>query len=123
SWIRTSERLTTPTGQPAASITGAALKPLFVKKTMASRTEAPSRIDTGLLTIRSAAVSACRVTHGRVAVAFMVVLHFARIPVHDRRRTLFFNLAPFFKRRTFQSRVSSLQTTRGLEPDRRFLLR
>src|SRR3954470_13956772 len=55
-----SARLTTPTGRPARSITGAALNPLSVRKATASSTGASAGIETGLGVIRSAAVSAWR---------------------------------------------------------------
>src|SRR5262249_39971999 len=62
-----SARLTTPTGRPASSMTGAALKPCSVSISMASRTVALARIDIGLGIIKSAAVSAQRVSPGEAA--------------------------------------------------------
>src|SRR5262245_42986938 len=53
-----SARLRTPTGRPASSITGAALKPLSINRLIASRTEAFSWIDTGFGVMSSAAVPA-----------------------------------------------------------------
>src|SRR5262249_16210222 len=64
SWTRMSVRLTTPTGCPASSITGAALMPLSARRATASRTVASARIDTGLAVIRSAAVGAARIRWG-----------------------------------------------------------
>src|SRR6516225_7276242 len=59
-----SDSLSTPTGRPASSITGAALKPLSVRNEAASFTVAPAATDTGFSDIRSAAVAASRTTRG-----------------------------------------------------------
>src|SRR5262249_14297203 len=67
-----SERLSTPTGLPASSMTGAALKPRSVRSAIASWTEALALIDTGFDVISCSAVSAVRVS--RAIGGFLSVL-------------------------------------------------
>ncbi len=55
-----SARLTTPTGRPDSSITGAALKPFSINTATASGTVAAARIDIGLAVIKSTARAASR---------------------------------------------------------------
>src|SRR5262249_13644163 len=86
SWRRTSVRLTTPTGRPAWSITGAAPKPRSTKRAMASRTVASARSDTGLGDIRSAAVAVVSVRHGFGGVIVFMDLLLHPDASSDRRR-------------------------------------
>src|SRR3954453_4613416 len=82
--MRMSERLRTPTGRPASSMTGAALKPRSVSSAIASWTEALALIDTGLGVISCSAVSAASVR--RVIGGFLsglMEVSFAR-EVHGR---------------------------------------
>src|SRR5947207_9417055 len=71
-----SERLTTPTGCPAALITGAALKPLSLSKAIASWIVASSRMEIGFGRIISDAISTSRLM---LALGIAVIL----VPMTD----------------------------------------
>src|SRR5262245_60618069 len=66
--------LTTPSGRPDSSITGAALMPRLVSRMIASWTVALSRIEMGLVVIRSAAVSAPSHSCGAVSRAVVFLM-------------------------------------------------
>src|SRR4051794_19172196 len=72
-----SDWLTTPTGRPASSITGAALKPWSVRKAVASLTVALATIDSGFGVIRSAADSARSVSQ---AITLLLAGFFIVVP-------------------------------------------
>src|SRR5262245_3271922 len=63
--------LSTPTGLPASSTTGAALNPLSTRKATASLRTAVSRIEIGFRVIRSAAVAASRTNRFRAVFAIL----------------------------------------------------
>src|SRR3954468_8811503 len=75
-----SVRLMTPTGRPARSMTGAALKPLSVKSATASLMHASARMETGFGVMRSAAVSAARTRHAGPFFFFSVAVMVALLP-------------------------------------------
>src|SRR5581483_8181341 len=80
--MRMSERLRTPIGRPAASMTGAAVKPRPVSSLTASRIVAVSRIEIGLGVIRSAAVSARKTNSDDVDVVMAVLLSLRMVHQH-----------------------------------------